>query len=114
MTYHNAHAARIDHNGVVQEVIVVPYLDDDDAKITEYCNANGLAGTWLDCSYIGARRKQYPGPGYRYDSERDQFIAPQPFPSWSLDGASDWQPPTPCPTDGFHFWDEAVQQWVTI
>lgn len=75
MTYHNAHAARID-DGIVREVIVIPYMYDDDDKITAYCNSIGLEGTWLDCSYLGSRRKFYPGPGFRYDSERDEFVPP--------------------------------------
>jgi hypothetical protein len=76
MTYHNAHAARIE-DGIVRDVIVIPYMDDDDAKITEYCNSIGLAGTWIDCSYVGARRNCYPGQGYTYDAEADVFVAPQ-------------------------------------
>jgi hypothetical protein len=76
MTYHNAHAARIE-DGIVREIIVIPYMDDDDAKITEYCNSIGLAGTWIDCSYTGFRRGCYPGQGYTYDAEADVFIAPQ-------------------------------------
>jgi hypothetical protein len=75
MTYHNAHAARVEDD-IVREVVVVPYMDDDDAKVTEYCNSIGLAGTWLDCSYIGARRGKYPGVGDRYDADLDEFISP--------------------------------------
>jgi hypothetical protein len=89
MTYHNAHAARI-HDDIVQDVIVIPYMDDDDAKITEYCNDRGKEGTWLDCSFLGARRGRYPGIGYRYIQEIDQFIPPH----WvNVDGI--WQDPNP-------------------
>jgi hypothetical protein len=73
--YENAHAARIE-NGIVQQVIVIPYMDDDDAKVTEYCNSIGLAGTWLDTSYIGARRGKYAGIGDTYDADLDEFVAP--------------------------------------
>jgi hypothetical protein len=76
MTYHNAHAARIDDDGIVRDVIVIPFMDDDDEKITEYCNSIGLEGRWIDCSYVGARRGLYPGPGFRYDADLDEFIAP--------------------------------------
>lgn len=75
MTYHNAHAARVE-DGFVRQVIVIPFMDDDDAKVTEYCNAIGLPGTWLDCSYLGARRGKYPGIGDRYDAELDEFVSP--------------------------------------
>jgi hypothetical protein len=77
MAYEYAHAARVEH-GIVREVIVIPYMDDDDAKVTAYCNSIGLAGVWLDCSYLGARRGCYPGAGFRYDDQLDEFIAPQP------------------------------------
>jgi len=66
MTYHNAHAARIE-NGIVREVIVIPYCNDDDDDITAYCNSIGLAGTWIDTSYTGARRGKYAGIGDLWD-----------------------------------------------
>jgi hypothetical protein len=78
MPYENAFAARIDEDGIVREVIVIPYMDDDDAKVTEYCNSIGLTGTWLDTSYIGARRGKYAGIGDRYDADLDEFVAPEP------------------------------------
>jgi len=76
MTYHNAHAARIE-DGIVREVIVIPYCNDDDAEITAYCNGIGLPGTWLDTSYLGSRRGKYAGVGDRYDSALDEFVSPQ-------------------------------------
>lgn len=89
MTYHNAHAARIE-DGTVQQVIVIPYMDDDDAKITDYCNGIGLAGTWIDCSYLGRRRGRYPGAGFRYDEATNEFVPP----GWEwIDG--EWQDPNP-------------------
>lgn len=76
MTYHNAHAARIE-DGIVREVIVIPYMDDDDAKITAYCNSIGLPGTYIDTSYTGSRRGKYAGIGDIYDAEQDRFISPE-------------------------------------
>lgn len=76
MTYHNAHAASIDKDGIVRDVIVIPYMNDDDAEITAYCNGIGLEGVWLDCSYLGSRRGKYPGVGDRYDAELDEFVPP--------------------------------------
>lgn len=74
----NAHAALIDNDGIVREVIVIPYMDDDDEKVTEYCNSIGLAGTWLDTSYLGARRGKYAGIGDTYDADLDEFVALEP------------------------------------
>ena len=73
MSSSNAHAARIE-NGFVREVIVIPYQNDDDAQITAYCNAIGLAGTWVDTSYLGARRGKYAGIGDTFDGTR--FVGP--------------------------------------
>ena len=75
MTYHNAHAARIE-DGIVREVVVIPFCNDDDAEITAYCNAIGLEGTWMDTSYTGSRRGKYAGVGDRYDAETDTFVSP--------------------------------------
>ena len=87
MTYHNAHAARIE-DGIVREVIVIPYCNDDDAEITAYCNSIGLTGTWIDTSYIGSRRGKYAGMGDIYDSDLDEFVAPpEPEQPTNPDGA---------------------------
>lgn len=75
MPYNNAHAAKIE-NGVVCQVIVIPYLNDDDNAITSYCNALGLEGTWIDTSFTGSRRGKFAGIGDIYNEELDQFIVP--------------------------------------
>ena len=80
MTHNSAHAARIE-DGIVREVIVIPHLDDDDAKITAYCNRIGLAGTWVDTSYTGSRRGKYAGVGDSFDvkarSGEGEFTSPE-------------------------------------
>ena len=50
------------------------------------------------------------------DSNYDgvNFIAPQPYPSWSLDQNYDWQPPTPKPNNGFWYWDEENLMWQQL
>lgn len=73
MAYENAHAAKIE-DGVVTQVIVIPFMDDDDAKVTAYCNSIGLEGTWIDTSYVGARRGKYAGIGDTWDGT--EFKAP--------------------------------------
>ena len=75
MPYENAHAAKIE-NGVVTQVIVIPFQDDDDAKVTAYCNSIGLEGRWVDTSYVGARRGRYAGIGDRFDEENNVFVSP--------------------------------------
>jgi hypothetical protein len=49
------------------------------------------------------------GIGWTYDGTN--FIAPQPFESWTLDANNDWQPPTPKP-DGRYYWNEQHYEWI--
>jgi hypothetical protein len=102
-----AHFAEI-INGVVQRVIVVH--DNEEANGAQFCH-DLLGGEWLQTSYNGTIRKQFAGIGYTYDHVRDEFVAPQPYESWTLDENNDWQPPTPEP-DGNHYWNEATQTWL--
>lgn len=75
MTYHNAHAARIE-DGIVREVIVIPWCNDDDDEITAYCHSIGLTGTWIDTSYTGSRRGKYAGIGDIFDADANMFLSP--------------------------------------
>ena len=61
-------------------------------------------------------RKNYAGIGFTYDSSRDAFIPPKPYPSWSLNEQTCiWDAPLPHPNDGKDYaWDEQDQQWVAI
>jgi hypothetical protein len=63
-----------------------------------------------------AFRKNYAGIGYYYDSIRDAFIPPKPFPSWTLNEQSClWQPPIPYPNDGKEYtWNEEIGNWEEI
>lgn len=105
-----AHFAEIDSNNIVRRVLVVG--NDLEHRGADFLAADlGLGGTWIQCSYNGTIRKQYPSIGYRYDPVADVFITPQPFPSWSLDANHDWQAPTPMPA-GMCRWDEVTLAWV--
>jgi hypothetical protein len=63
-----------------------------------------------------ALRKNYAGVGHTYDSGRDAFYEPQPYPSWSLNETSCiWEPPVAHPNDGKSYvWDETSRQWVEM
>jgi hypothetical protein len=114
MSSQNAHAARV-QNGLVLQVIVIPYCNDDDTAITEYCNSIGLAGTWLDTSYLGARRGNYAGIGFTYDEALDAFIPPKPYESWVLnEDTFSWEAPIPYPAEGDWSWDEQAGVWVEV
>jgi hypothetical protein len=116
-----AHFAELDDNNVVKRVIVVATKDNSDANGVEkesigkaFCERL-FGGNWVQTSYNGNIRKRYAGIGYTYDIARDAFIAPQPFPSWTLDENTDWQAPVPTPNDGkMYSWDEATQSWNEV
>jgi len=114
-----AHFAEIDSNGVVQRVIVVGNKDTSDANGVEkesigkaFCERL-FGGNWVQTSYNGNFRKRYAGVGYTYRGDLDAFVAPQPYPLWTLDANAEWQAPVPMPTDGkMYAWDEATQAWI--
>ena len=61
-------------------------------------------------------RKNYAGIGYTYDAQRDAFIPPKAFESWSLnEDTCLWEPPVAMPDDGkIYTWDEATTSWVEV
>lgn len=111
-----AHFAKVE-NGIVTQVIVAEqeYIDtlEDSSKWIQtsyntYGGVHKLEGTPL--------RKNYAGVGYTYDSERDAFIAPQPFLSWVLNEESCvWESPIPYPSSNDAYgWNEENQTWDLI
>jgi hypothetical protein len=106
-----SHWAEIDENNIVIRVLVG---DNNNLANDEGYQwlVNNLGGTWIQTSYNNNFRKQYAGIGYSYDPVADVFIAPQPYPSWSLDADHNWQPPTPRPEGLGWYWDEATLSWV--
>jgi hypothetical protein len=118
-----AHFAKLDESNVVLEVNVVDniWLMQDGVEseikgIQFLVDWSGGYSNWKQTSYNGKIRKNYAGIGYKYDSQRDAFIPPQPFPSWVLnEDTCLWDAPTPYPTDGqFYQWDEATTSWVAV
>lgn len=110
-----AYYAFINQNNIVTEVI--PGIDETElieGLDTETWYGNFRGQTCKRTSYNGNIRKQYAGIGYTYDAVNDVFIAPQPYPSWSLDQNFDWQPPTPKPQEGFWYWDEDSLSWIEV
>ena len=115
-----AHFAQLDDQNTVLQVIVVhnnELLDngvESEAKGIAFCQSLFPNTRWAQTSYNGNIRKNYAGIGFTYDSARDAFIPPKPYPSWVLDEATcHWEAPVPYPTDGERYvWDEATQTWV--
>jgi hypothetical protein len=113
-----AHWARV-KGGIVTQVIVAEeeyfqtYVDDEPGEWiqTSYNTRAGqhdLGGTPL--------RKNYAGIGFSYDSTRDAFIPPQPYPSWTLnEDTCLWECPLACPDDdNMYIWNETDQTWDEV
>ena len=110
-----SHFAKVE-NGIVTSVIVAEQDVID----------SGLFGSgWVQTSYNthGGQhpegrplRKNYAGVGYTYDTDRDSFIPPKPFASWSLNETTClWDAPTPIPTDDKRYaWDEPTTSWIEV
>jgi len=107
-----AHYAFLKDNIVIEVIVGIDETELIEGLDTEtwYGNFRGLI--CKRTSYNNRIRKQYAGIGYKYDAVADVFIAPQPYPSWSLDENFDWQPPTPRPNEGFWYWNEEIGAWV--
>jgi hypothetical protein len=101
-----AHFAKLNNN-VVTEVIVAEQ---------DFINSGAVGDSflWIQTSYNGNFRKNYAGVGYTYDKTKDAFIAPKPYPSWTLvEDTCQWEAPVSYPTDGQSYsWDEDTTAWV--
>ena len=131
------------HYAIIRDGIVEQVITGVDEDVTQG-DVGGSAEAWeafyaaqpwwngatvRRCSYNANIRLTYPGQGYIYDADLDQFappdwvrrddlgryIPPQPYPSWTLDDEYRWQAPVPYPTDGDEYtWDEGSQQWAKL
>jgi len=117
-----AHFAELNASNIVTQVIVVANAElmdngvESEAKGVDFLESLYNHRNWKQTSYNGNQRFNYAGVGFAYDAERDAFIPPQPFASWSLDESTcTWVPPVPYPTDGsLYQWDEAAGEWASV
>jgi hypothetical protein len=112
-----AHYAFLDKNNIVTEVITgIDETELIEGLDTETWYGNFRNQTCKRTSYNNNYRKNYAGVGHYFDEDRNAFIAPKPYDSWTLDEETcRWQAPTPYPTDGLLYsWDEENQNWVAV
>ena len=116
-----AHFAKIGLNNIVTEVLVIANRETMDSNGIEQESIGveflkTLTGheIWIQTSYNGNIRKNYAGINYTYDSARDAFIPPKPYPSWIMSEETClWAAPVAMPDDGkTYLWNEDVQNWV--
>jgi hypothetical protein len=113
-----AHFAKVVDDIVIQVIVAEPEFFDTFVDETP--------GEWIQTSYntIGGQhvnggtplRKNYASIGGVYDSTRDAFISPKPYPSWVLNEDSClWEPPVAYPdSDERYRWNEENQTWDEI
>lgn len=129
-----AHFAKIGVNNYVIDITVIAdsdCLDDfgnfSETKGVEFCHSITGYPLWVQCSYNTRHgehlnggtplRKNYPGVQWKYDADRDAFIRPKPYASWTLNETTcDWDPPIPRPetatSNGLTWvWSEENQTW---
>ena len=111
-----AHFAKVE-NGIVTQVIVAEQ---------DFIDTGAAGNGWVQTSYnthggVHANggtplRKNYAGIGFTYDAQRDVFIPPQPYASWTLvEDTCQWTAPVAYPTDGKQYqWDENAINWAKI
>ena len=115
-----SHFAKLDTDNVVI-FVTVGRDEDEENELTArtgdvykrtsyntYANQHRLGGTPF--------RKNYAGIGYTYDAQRDAFIPPKPYNSWTLnEDTCLWQPPVARPVDdNMYDWDEESLSWRMI
>lgn len=113
-----AHYAKV-VDGIVTKVIVAEaeffntFVDDSPGEwIQTSYNTHGgehtLSGTPL--------RKNFANVGFTYDREKDAFIPPQPFASWTLNETTClWEAPVTYPDDGkMYIWNESITNWTEV
>ena len=71
---------------------------------------------WVETFKDRSQRKNYAGTNYKYDEDRDAFIPPQPYPSWTLNETTcQWEAPVAYPDDGKKYrWNESTKSWDEI
>jgi hypothetical protein len=103
-----AHYAKVTNSLVTRVIVAEPEFFDT--------FVDSSPGEWIQTSYSGSIRKNYAGVGFTYDATRDAFIAPQPYPSWTLDEATcQWAASVAMPDDDkMYTWNEETTAWVEV
>ena len=118
-----AHYAVLDNNNIVVQVHVGKNEDEGDTNWEEYYGAKRTSFNTSGGIHLNDGtpfRKNYAGIGFTYDEERDAFIPPQPYASWTLnENTCLWDSPVAHPSEESsggnpYVWDENNQEWVEL
>ena len=114
------------HHAKVLDGTVIQVIVADSDFMESFVDTS--PGEWIQTSYNTSEgehrfggtplRKNYAGVGMIYDSVRDAFYAPQPFPSWTLNEDSClWEAPVAYPdadSDEKYQWNEETTSWQLV
>jgi hypothetical protein len=110
-----AHYAFLNEENIVTEVITgIDETELIEGLTPEVWYGNFRGQVCKRTSYNSKIRGTYAGIGYSYNSEKDIFVTPKPYPSWIRSG-SFWNAPTPMPTDDkIYTWNEETLSWEEV
>ena len=128
-----AHFAKLDQNNIVITInvvhnneLLIDGAENEQKGINFLNNLFNTNDNWKQTSYntLGGVhkldgtpfRKNYAGIGYTYDENKDAFIPPKPYSSWTLnDDTCRWEAPVAYPDDGKEYqWNEETTSWDAI
>tara|TARA_R110000744_G_C19034040_1_gene525832 strand:- start:78 stop:470 length:393 start_codon:yes stop_codon:yes gene_type:complete len=128
-----AHFAKLDQDNIVTTINVVHDNEllvdgaENEQKGINFLNTFfNTSDNWKQTSYntfkgvhkLGGTpfRKNYAGIGDTYNEDKDAFIPPQPYSSWTLNNDTcQWEAPVAYPDDDKDYkWNEAITNWEEI
>ena len=113
-----AHFAKLGTGNIVERVEVVSnnVATTEQEGVDFLNNLYGTRDVWKQTSYNGNIRKNFAGIGHKYDEDRDAFIPPKLFNSWTLnEDTCQWEAPVAYPEDGERYiWNEENQTWDSV
>jgi len=112
--------AKLGLNNKIEEIQL---LHENNSPTEEAGKAflNELTGypLWVETFKDRSQRKNYTGRDYTYDEDRDAFIPPQTYPSWTLNETTcQWEAPSAFPADASpdkrYHWNEETTSWEEV
>ena len=107
--------AKLGKGNIVENVVVVSndIATTEQAGVDFLNNLYGSRDVWKQTYSDKSLRKNFASVGYRYDQNRDAFIAPKPYNSWILNEETcQWEAPVALPdTENRYNWNEENQTW---
>ena len=109
-----AHYAKIKDSIVLEVIVADQSVIDSFEDPTEWVQTSYNTHGGVHSDGGTPLRKNYASIGDTYDTDRDAFIAPKPYTSWTLNETTCyWEAPVTRPdSDTPHHWDEDSLTWI--